>query len=84
MTPLSIHLDCQQQPLELDQLVADGSLTAIGLLRHGTEQGKASVAVVVTLADGTQVLGQTTWALLRAAVGAMAASPAAAEEVVDP
>jgi hypothetical protein len=82
--PLTIHADCEQNPLPTDNLVADGMVTDIGLLRHGTTSGKASVGLIVTLADGRQVLGQTTWALLRTAVRALAATPIVAEEVIDP
>jgi hypothetical protein len=84
MIPLTLHLDVEQNPLPTDNLVADGELSDIGLLRHGTKSGKAVVAVVVTLADGRQVIGQTTWALLRTAYAGLAASPIVAEEVIEP
>lgn len=85
MTPLTISTDAEQTPLDFGTgLVANGRLSAIGLLRNGTANGKASVAVVITLADGSTVLGETTWALLRTAVNGLAASPTVAEEVVDP
>lgn len=82
LTPLTITPDVEQAPwndLTLRDPV-DGTLARIGLLRHGTAAGKASVAVVVEMPDGTHVIGQTTWALLRTAVGALATSPVAAEE----
>lgn len=85
-TGLSVHTDaeCSSFPLDARRLVAEGQLTAVGLLRHGTGRGRASVSMVVTLADGTQVFAQTTWALLRSAYAALAASPIAAEEVDEP
>lgn len=84
MTPLTLHLDCEQHPLPTERLVGHGTLSNIGLLRHGTDRGKASIAVIVTLDDGSQVLGQTTWALLRTAFAGLNASPIVAEEVIDP
>lgn len=84
MTPLSLHLDVEQYPLPQDGLVADGAITDIGLLRHGTVEGKAAVGIVVTMPDGTRVIGQTTWALLRTAFVGLSASPIVAEEVIDP
>lgn len=84
MTPLTVTLDVAQTPWTDLRVGADGTLSRIGLLRNGTVRGRATVAVVVDLPDGTQVIGQTTWALLRTAYAALAASPAVAEEVVDP
>jgi len=62
------------------RLVAQGELTDIGLLRHGTTSGKATVSMLVTLPDGSQVFAQTTWALFHTAAVALAASPIAVEE----
>lgn len=85
MALLSISLDIEQNPwTDLRPSTPAGALDRIGLLRHGTKDGKASVAVVVSLPDGRKVVGETTWALLRNAVAAMAASPIVAEEVIDP
>jgi hypothetical protein len=66
------------------RLAGQGQLTDIGLLRHGTGGGRASVSMLVTLPDGTQVFAETTWRLLKTAVRALAASPIAAEEVGEP
>jgi hypothetical protein len=86
--PLTLHLDCEQSPLvsavDSKLVVGDGTVTDIGLLRHGTVSGKATVAVVVTLDGGNKIIGQTTWALLRTAFAGLAASPIVAEEVIDP
>jgi hypothetical protein len=86
MTPLAVTPDVERAPWTDLRLRPgdDGALARIGLLRHATVQGKAGVAVVIDLPDGTQVIGQTTWALFRAAYAALAASPVAAEEVIDP
>lgn len=85
MTPLSITLDVERNPwTDIPPKGPNGMLTRVGLLRHGTEGGKASVGLVVELEDGTKVIAQTTWALFRTAYAAMAASPIVAEEVIDP
>lgn len=85
MTPLSIVMDLDANPWT-DLQSADpevGELTRIGLLRHGTTEGRATVGLVVTLPDGSNVLAQTTWRLLFTAVHAMAAGPVGREEVFD-
>lgn len=84
MTPLTITTDVERSPWTDLNPGGDGTLVRIGLLRHGTVAGKVSVAVVVELPDGSHVIGQTTWALLRTAYAALAASPTVAEEVIDP
>lgn len=85
MTSLSIHTDVERDfPLDRSRMVAEGRLTAIGLLRHGTVGGKATVSMVITLPGGSQVFAETTWALFNAAARALAASPIAAEEVQGP
>lgn len=85
MTPLHISLDAEQNPLglDVDKLHGQGMLTDIGLLRHGTTGGQASIGMVVTLKDGTQVLAETTWKLFKTAYMALSASPIVAEEVWD-
>jgi hypothetical protein len=57
-----------------------GMVERVALLRHGTRGGRASVAVLIRLADGRAVIGQTTYRLAQAAARALAASPVAAEE----
>ena len=85
MTGLHVSLDAEQDRLDFHRgLIDSGLITDIALLRNDTAKGKASVAVLITLADGHTVLGETTWALLRTAFGALAASPVIAEEVIDP
>ena len=85
MTPLIISLDAEQQPLNFGTgLSGRGLISSIGLLRHGTTGGKATVGIIIQLPDGSTVLGETTWALLRTAYGALNASPIVAEEVIDP
>lgn len=85
MTPLHITMDAEVNPLgiDVDKLVGQGMLTHIGLLRHGTDGGQASLAMIITLQDGTQVLAETTWKLFKTAYMALAASPVVAEEVWD-
>lgn len=57
-----------------------GTLERIGLLRNGTAEGRAAVALVIRLDDGRAVLAQTTWRLFTNAAQALAASAVAAEE----
>ncbi|KLL11565.1 MULTISPECIES: hypothetical protein [Protofrankia] len=60
-----------------------GTLDRIGLLRHGTTSGRATVGLAIRLEDGTYVIAETTWRLLRGAVRALAASPIGQEETDD-
>jgi hypothetical protein len=85
VTPLTVTPDIERAPWhDLLSDVQIGMVGRIGLLRHATRQGKAGVAVVIELPDGTRVIGETTWALFRTAFAALAASPVVAEEVIDP
>lgn len=84
MTPLSITLDIERDPWTDLKPGPDGTLTRIGLLRHGTVAGNATVGLLIELPDGTHIIGQTTWKLFRMAYVAMNASPIIAEEVIDP
>lgn len=84
MTPLQLTLDIERAPWTDVDPVAIGRVARIGLLRNGTKEGKASVAIVIETDDGQQIIGETTWALLRTAFGALAACPLVAEEVIDP
>lgn len=61
--------------------VRHGYIERVGLLRAGTVQGRASVALVARLDDGQLVVVETTWRLFHTAARALAASPIAAEEV---
>lgn len=79
-TPLDIRPDIEQSPWQIGEAM-EGQLASIGMLRHGTTGGRASVALLVHLPDGTHVVVQTTWRLFTAAHRALAASPIAAEEV---
>lgn len=83
MTPLHISIDAEQYPLDFKdgKLIGQGLLTDIGLLRHGTDGGQASVGMIITLQDGTQVFAETTWKLLKTAYLALDASPIVAEEI---
>lgn len=84
-TPLNIRPDMEQAPwTHVDPgTVLTGQLVSIGLLRHGTREGRASVALLVELADGRHVVAETTFRLFNTAARALAASPVAAEEIID-
>jgi len=81
-TPLDVRPDVAQAPYtELDpEATLHGQLVSIGLLRNGTTEGRASVALVARLDDGRYVIAETTWRLFNTASRALAASPAVAEE----
>lgn len=85
MIPLTITPDLDVAPwTDLQSEDPDvGMLTRIGLLRHGTQEGRATVGLVVTTADGQQVLAQTSWRLLFNAVHALAVGPVGREEVME-
>lgn len=83
MTPLDVRPDIEQNPwtdVEPKALL-HGQIERIGLLRHGTTGGRASVALLIRMDDGRAVIGETTWRLFHAAARALAASPVAQEEV---
>lgn len=85
MTEVQITPDVERAPwtdLAADQLLT-GVWERVGLLRHGTTEGRASVAMVVRLPDGRPVIVETTWRLFWTTARALAASPVAAEEVAD-
>lgn len=76
-TPLKIIMDATADGLPgLEHATADtlsGTVTAVGGIPDGTDGGRAAVAVVVTLPDGSTVVGQTTLALLHNATRALSA-----------
>lgn len=81
MSTLNIFPDAEQtNSLDPDDPVIEAEFTGIGLLRHGTSEGKASVALFLKLPDGSQVLAQATWAAFHTAAKALAVSPIAVEE----
>lgn len=79
MTPLDLRPNLELNPW--NDLPAGscqgGRIERIGLLPNGTDQGRPTVAMLVRLDDGTTVAAETTWALIRAAVRALNASPVA-------
>lgn len=81
-TALDVRTDMDQAPWSdlRDVEREHGMVERIGLLRNGTDGGRASVALVIRLDGGQVVVAETTWRLFRAAVEALMASPAAAEE----
>jgi hypothetical protein len=81
-TPMSIHPNLDSSPFDgIGTDTPSGLLAEIGLLRNGTTSGRAVVALIVELEDGTKVVAQTTWRLFTNAHRALAASPIASEEV---
>jgi hypothetical protein len=82
--PMPSALDVRPN-LELDPwtdlrsvpFAGQGTVQRIGLLPGGTTGGRPSIAMIVRLSDGRQVLAETTWALMETAVRALAASPVA-------
>lgn len=84
MEPLSVIPDIERAPWsDLPVNVLQGRLERLGLLRNGTQQGRATIAMVVRLPDGTPVVAETTWRLFNLAARALAASPIASEETLD-
>lgn len=80
MIPLDIRPNLELNPWEdisADGLVGQGTVARVGLLPNGTHQGRPVFMLLVRLEDGRQVVAQTTWALMQAAVRALAASPVA-------
>ena len=90
MTKLDIRADLDAQPwsdLPFDvtrshtaELWSDGLVERIGLMRNGTRNGRAVVALAIRMPDGTVVVGQTTWRLFRLAATALSASAIARGE----
>lgn len=72
------HLSPENLPHNIGGISA--SLRGIGILRAGTTNGKASVALDIQLADGTHVLAETTLKLFRQVALAALATPIAIEE----
>lgn len=79
MIPIIITPNVELAPWDLQgvPLVGHGTVERIGLLPHGTQGGRPTIALVVRLPDGRPVIAETTWALMEAAVRALAASPVA-------
>lgn len=85
MISLDLRIDLEQTPWTdlRPATLLHGGLTGIGLLRHGTSEGRASVALRIRLDDGRTVIAETTWRLFHTAARALAVSPVIAEEVSD-
>lgn len=81
-TVLRVFADVEREPwTDVDPAtVLHGLVERVGLLRHGTDGGRASVAVLIRLDDGRALVAETTYRLARAAARALGASPIAAEE----
>lgn len=75
MITLRVSMDVEKDPIHYegekdghpDEL---GEVSAIGVLQHGTEEGRPSVTVRIDFADGSYVLGQTTLRMLNMAIAA--------------
>lgn len=79
MIPLDIRPNIELNPWTdiPSGSIDDGLIERIGLRPNGTANGRPSIALLIRLPDGSPVIAQTTWALLRAAVRALDASPVA-------
>jgi hypothetical protein len=76
--PLDIRPNMELNPWDDIPRAIDGAeLERIGLLPNGTTSGRPTIGLLVRLPDGTAVIAQTTWTLMRAAVRALDASPVA-------
>lgn len=65
---------------EIDAQSYDGSVATIervGLLPGGMVSGDPAFEIVVQLADGTRIVAETSWRLMRNAVHALEVSPIA-------
>lgn len=82
MIPLNITLNLDIDPwTDLQEAeVPFGNVVRIGVLPNGTQQGRATVALVIELEDGTLVGAQTTLRLFHMAAAAVLASPTAQME----
>lgn len=60
-----------------------GALERVGILPEGMESGRASVALVVRLPDGSAVIAETSLRLFRVAARAILATPIAVGEPLD-
>lgn len=82
MIPLSITTNLDIAPwTDLQEAeIPFGNLVRVGVLPNGTREGRATVALVVQLEDGTLVGAQTTLRLFNMAAVAVAASPTAQME----
>lgn len=81
MIPLSITTNLDIDPwTDLPPDIPFGSIERMGLLPNGTVEGRATVALVIRLEDGSLVGAQTTLRLLNTATHALLATPTAQME----
>ena len=72
MIPLHVQTDLDKNPwTDLQHVKELGTITRIGRLPNGTTSGKSVVGIVITMKDGTQVMGQTSMALFEYAATAL-------------
>lgn len=75
-TGLTVDLDIQDGEWAKylhDPFWKRGQITRVGNLSNGTNAGKPAFELMATMDDGTQVILETTWALMRNAVKALEA-----------
>lgn len=88
MTPLDVTLDLDRRPWHdlaerAHPMHADGTtakIVRVGLLRNGTDEGRACVELAIELPPGEIIFAETTLRLARMAATLVAASPLFAEE----
>lgn len=85
MEHISVTPDVEMNPWDdlAGRVAHMGKIHRAGVLRHGTRDGRATIAIVVQLEDGNYAIAETTWRLFKAMYTAMAASPVIAEETPD-
>lgn len=88
MIPLSITANLEIDPwsdlskadLRHNPDGATARIERVGVLPNGTQQGRACVALLIRLPDGTPVIAETTLRLFAVAGRAVAATPVAQME----
>ena len=81
MIPLTLTTNLDIDPwTDLPPDIPFGNVERMGLLPNGTVEGRATVAIVIRLEDGSLVGAQTTLRILNAATHALLASPVAQME----
>ena len=73
MTGLSIDLEIQDEAWRkyLDTNFKHGRITRVGNLPNGTAAARPAFQLMATMDDGSTVVVETTWALMRGALTAL-------------
>lgn len=85
-TQLEITSDLDQSPwsdYDIEQ-TAEAAIERIGLIRNGTTQGRAVIAIAVRLPDDRVVIAETTWRLFSTAARSLAQTEIARNEPQEP